>query len=116
MRHTAYMVSWTEREAGWGCRPDGYHFFNSAAEATRLTHLNLNLQRANERVLYGGSTPDEYSSPDNPVDPTLVQITEEMAAALQQYPELYANQLPFDSKGEPSQYFRGFHGIAERGK
>lgn len=20
----AYVISWTESEAGWGCRPDGY--------------------------------------------------------------------------------------------
>lgn len=79
-KNVAYVVSWTETERGWGCRPDGYSLHESKKDVSAY----IAAYWAREKELNpGGSVPDEYSRPDNEHRPTLTTITQEAAEALE---------------------------------
>ena len=66
-----WAQTWTEREMGWGERPDGYTLH---AKKTDIRAF-LDAMRAHEAKQYGEALPKEYSYPD--ALPALVEITDE---------------------------------------
>jgi hypothetical protein len=52
---TAYRISWTESETGWGQRPDGYSLHISFTEASRYLKKTYDVLPE--------QTPDEYEFP-----------------------------------------------------
>ena len=77
--HMAYVMSWTESESGWGCRPDGYslHVSQEAFQEYVKSHWEL-LKRLN-----GPGTPHEYDRPDADVV-RLKPITKKAAKELEE--------------------------------
>lgn len=55
--YTAYAVSWTESEAGWGCRGDGWSIHKDEAEVSKYQQEYWARQPK--------ETPHEYSRPDS---------------------------------------------------
>lgn len=63
-----YAISWTESEAGWGQRPDGYSFHSSAEVAKEYVNsYNASLPK---------EVPYEYSFADGPAK--LVEVSESL--------------------------------------
>jgi hypothetical protein len=75
----AWLVEWTETEAGWGQRPDGAWYYPTEEAATKGTDRRLadmqegEIERENRR----GNLPIEYSSPELP--PRFVLVSPELA-------------------------------------
>jgi hypothetical protein len=63
-----HAVHWTEYERGWGSRPDGIQFFDSAE--TAKNHLAEFMAKRDAR-----SIPDEYSSPS---DVTIMEVSKDL--------------------------------------
>ncbi len=71
----AYKIEWTEYERGWGSRPDGTSYHLSKEDALKC--IEEHWER--EKAMNGDETPDEYSSPS---DPILVEVTPEIKKKL----------------------------------
>ena len=56
MTHKVICESWTERERGWGFRPDGYSYHKSPEDLREFTEEYW--EKMPDEV------PDEYSHPD----------------------------------------------------
>lgn len=100
-----FYVSWTEYERGWGCRPDGYHFYATAEIATADTKKRLAEMRKREEGTFRGMAPDEYSSPDNADNPRMAQITPEMAKEIEEKGVSIRRMPPYNEKGQLSEYY-----------
>jgi len=100
-----FCISWTEYESGWGCRPDGYHLYADAETAIADTASRLDAMRKREQDLYKGATPYEYSAPDNPKNPKMVQITPEIAKEIEEKGVAIRRMLPYESNGRPDKYY-----------
>jgi hypothetical protein len=68
-------VEWTERERGWGQRPDGYTYHSTMEVANQFIKANWNSQP--DRL---GPVPDTYTSPSEPrtvfVDPVFALLVQ----------------------------------------
>ncbi len=64
-QHVAFAISWTESEAGWGKRPDGYSLHESQEDAT--AYIKAYWKREKEYNLDNGivGTPGCYSREDS---------------------------------------------------
>lgn len=82
----AWLVEWTEREKGWGSRPDGCWYYESKEEANLRTSQRLDKIRQLERDMYGSRVPDEYSSPE---EPRFVPVSAELAVEIEEKGEVY---------------------------
>lgn len=70
----ALRITWTERERGWGLRPDGATLHQSREHAVDYIEHNYNAKvRENLERNY---IPDEYSSPDYAGDDPAVPLVE----------------------------------------
>jgi hypothetical protein len=69
----AYLISWTESERGWGCRPDGYSLHVGPQEAVKYV-------KSHNDSLPAGPAPDEYSRADG--DAVAVEATPTLMARL----------------------------------
>lgn len=67
---TVYAWEWTERERGWGQRPDGISIHVSDAAAR--DYLNEGIKK--EMAVYKGLVPPEYSRPNGTVTPLKVSL------------------------------------------
>lgn len=72
---TAYVMSWTEFERGWGQRPDGVSLHASPEDFERYVKAFY------DRRPKGGPVPDEYEQPDG-AEPKAVEISAELETAL----------------------------------
>lgn len=81
-KHVAFVVSWTEYERGWGCRPDGTSVHTDEAEADRF------IAGYNERLkqLNGNSVPHEYS---DPTKVGILEISPDLDAELAKTPSIW---------------------------
>jgi len=89
MANGAWLVEWTESERGWGKRPDGCWYYPSEKVAKKQTAALLKEMRDREAKIYKGSTPDEYSYPENPV---FVPVSAELAAEIKKHGEVYRHR------------------------
>jgi hypothetical protein len=88
--HTeAWLVEWTETEAGWGQRPDGAWYYATEEAATKDTDRRLAEMRewAKEREGHQGNLPMEWSSPELP--PRLVPVSPELAREIREKGRAY---------------------------
>jgi hypothetical protein len=60
--HAALYVSWTESEAGWGCRPDGISLHETQEDAKVFINKYWDAEKKRNP---SGVTPSEYSRPDS---------------------------------------------------
>ena len=97
--YVGYLVSWTERERGWGQRDDGYSLHESSEDFKKYEKEHW----AWYEKEYGHETPDEYSSPDS--SPKLVTITEEASKLLKESKQEERNGLRF-FKNDFSKYVK----------
>lgn len=70
---------WTESEAGWGRRPDGFTLHLNKADRDQFVK-NYNAKHNNAK-----STPSEYTFADG--EPVVIDVPEEAYKALRQYKE-----------------------------
>lgn len=68
--YSAYVVSWTESEAGWGCRGDGWSVHKDEAEVTKYQKDYWDTQPKNY-------VPSEYSRPDSEKG-KLIKVSKEL--------------------------------------
>lgn len=68
--YTAYAVSWTESEAGWGCRSDGWSVHKDETEVKKYQKEYWDTQPKNY-------VPDEYSRPDSE-EGKLIKVSKEL--------------------------------------
>ncbi len=68
--YTVYAVSWTESEAGWGCRGDGWSVHKDAAEVKKYQKEYWDRQPKNY-------VPTEYSRPDTE-EGKLIKVSKEL--------------------------------------
>lgn len=61
MNNIVILETWTESEAGWGQRPDGYSIHLSKEDYKKFVENHWKFLKE----LYGESTPHEYDRPDN---------------------------------------------------
>lgn len=85
----AWLVEWTETEAGWGQRPDGAWYYATEEAATRDTEQRLAEQRAREkeRENHPRNLAMEWSSPELP--PLLVRVSPELAKEIREKGRAY---------------------------
>lgn len=65
----AHLITWTETERGWGCRPDGVSLHLSATDARKYVADYWEREKAQNP---SGEVPHEYSRPDDDGSPVLV--------------------------------------------
>ncbi|MFZ0336993.1 MAG: hypothetical protein WAL45_03110 [Terracidiphilus sp.] len=85
----AWLVEWTETEAGWGQRPDAAWYFPTEEAAMEATNRRLADQRAREKERESRSPnlPMEWSSPELP--PLLVPVSAELAKEIREKGHAY---------------------------
>ena len=104
--YTAYAINWTESESGWGQRPDGTCLFPTWKIAVEKTAEQVEKLRIEKAKTYHGRTPPEYSFPDNPFSPALIQITEGLAKIIEKEGILWIESLPFNKDGTPNPFYK----------
>lgn len=72
MAQSAYVINWTERERGFGYRPDGHTLHISKEEAIAYIKSYWSCQP--------DTVPDEYSAPD---EPRLVEVSDSIFQRLE---------------------------------
>lgn len=55
----AWLVEWTERERGWGQRPDGAYYYSDLKTAKERTEVLLRTMREQETKIHHGAVPAE---------------------------------------------------------
>jgi hypothetical protein len=75
----AWLVEWTETEAGWGQRPDGAWYYATEEAATTDTDRRLAEMRERAKEMEGQrrNLAMEWSAPELP--PRLVPVSAELA-------------------------------------
>ena len=69
----AVVVTWTESERGWGCRPDGVSLHLTTADAAAFIKAYWDWMPPRDAE---GSPPDEYTRNDNDGSP--IQVSREL--------------------------------------